>query len=289
MSGIAEIKPEFIYKITKSVEEGENPPEAKKQKFGKNKRGQNKNRYAANVQWHDKSKKLCHVLLDVLVDEQQPVCEYPGCSKIHDVKEYLLSKPADLGKECYVYRALGRCPRGVSCRFGSEHITEDGRNKINLETYKLSERPQITLSGEVKNLLRKKKYDFSKANQILSQICQNKKDGTENGESIDVTALGPSVDNLPLKKEERRVIDWRDKLYLSPLTTLGNLPFRRICKEWGADITCGEMALAIPLLQGSPSEWALLRKHPSEDLFGVQVCGTNPDTLSKCTQLIEVN
>ncbi|PNH03353.1 tRNA-dihydrouridine(47) synthase [NAD(P)(+)]-like [Tetrabaena socialis] len=38
--------------------------------------------------------------------------------------------------------------------------------------------------------------------------------------------------------------------------------------------------------QGQASEWALLKRHPCEDIFGVQVCGGYPDALARVGQLL---
>lgn len=81
-------------------------------------------------------------------------------------------------------------------------------------------------------------------------------------------------------------MDFRNKIYIAPLTTLGNLPFRRICVGLGADITCSEMALCGNLLNCQSSEWALVRRHPCEKLFGVQLTSGKIEDVGYVSELL---
>ena len=92
---------------------------------------------------------------------------------------------------------------------------------------------------------------------------------------------------------------------LSGVTLYYLQPFRRLCVDLGADITCGEsksffqlrfvtifickfysVGLATSFLAGSKEEWSLVRRHPSESIFGIQVAGNKPANLVPTAEVI---
>lgn len=272
------------------------------------KRGQNKAR--PKTFKDDKENKPCPSIVTAESPEMLTACAYKNCKYIHNPLDYLKSKPKDLGESCHLYNLRGRCPRGIACRFGSCHITPEGYNKVDLEKWQLwKEDTKNTIQPALQTLLQKRKYDFNFSEKLVKHMDTRKKptdkESTEKTESIEeikddtienntekkIHKCGAITDEdlIKLLPKERKTIDWKDKLYLSPLTTVGNLPFRRICKEYGADITCGEMALCESLLKGLKQEWALVKRHESEDIFGAQICGNNVYLITKVAQLLQEN
>ncbi|OCF31486.1 tRNA-dihydrouridine(47) synthase [NAD(P)(+)] [Kwoniella heveanensis BCC8398] len=93
--------------------------------------------------------------------------------------------------------------------------------------------------------------------------------------------------DVPLRPEEKKRLNWEGGRYLAPLTTVGNLPFRRLCVDYGATITISEMALAQPLVSGHIDEWALCRRHESEKMFGIQLAGGFANRMVPAAELIK--
>ncbi|CAG4968604.1 unnamed protein product [Colias eurytheme] len=265
------------------------------------KRGQNKAR--PKTYQDDKQNKPCPSIINVSSKDETKPCQYANCKFIHNYQEYLKIKKEDIGQECHVFNLRGRCPRGIACRFGSKHISDEGYNIVDEEKAKMwLEDTKNTMQSSLQIQLQKRKYDFSLAEKLVKALDDarkakkndpncDKKSVSNNDSDTKEKCSGPITDEdlIKLLPREKKEIDWRDKLYLSPLTTVGNLPFRRICKSFGADVTCGEMALCESLLKGTKQEWALVKRHESEDLFGAQICGNNPFAITKVAQLLQEN
>ncbi|KAF5384202.1 hypothetical protein D9615_003375 [Tricholomella constricta] len=113
----------------------------------------------------------------------------------------------------------------------------------------------------------------------VEETIEKRTGGSDSGTQLDAP-------DVPSRFSEKKRLHWSGKTYLAPLTTVGNLPFRRLCVKYGADITCGEMGLASSFLAGSKEEWSLVRRHPDESIFGIQVAGNKPSTLVPTAEVI---
>ena len=78
---------------------------------------------------------------------------------------------------------------------------------------------------------------------------------------------------------------FRGRLVMAPMTRGTDLPFRRLATEWGAAVCLGEMAYAHKVVRGGRSERALLRRHPSEKIFGVQLAGKRPEVMAEAARI----
>lgn len=99
------------------------------------------------------------------------------CKYIHDVAEYMATKPADIGENCYLYDTFGKCVYGLSCRFAKAHTTPDFKSKVNaavVEAYEGRTPVKNSLGKDLQNCLRKRAVPFKKSAEYLKTLSNNR-------------------------------------------------------------------------------------------------------------------
>ncbi len=78
----------------------------------------------------------------------------------------------------------------------------------------------------------------------------------------------------------------RFPLYLAPMAGFTDSPFRRLCKEQGADVLVTEFANAEGLVRGTEAVWQDLYFTPAERPLGVQLFGGDPALMAEAARQV---
>ncbi|KAJ6262036.1 hypothetical protein Dda_2838 [Drechslerella dactyloides] len=255
-----------------------------------------------------------------LVDEfSKDSCSFgEKCRENHDIREYLKLRENMNDGPCPIWAERGRCPAGWKCKWVKSHMREvDAPLEGPAAAAAAAEGPRTELQlvvdeekyanyaagdgttnvsknevgPEVKKLLMHRKFDYQKSDSFLKYLDDTSGDKPQKGQSTEDGEerrdSNAAYKETPFKPSEKRQLHISASTpLLAPLTTTGNLPFRRLCTALGAAVTYSEMAMSIPLIKGEKSEWALIRAHNSEQNFGAQISAKKPWEALKATEVL---
>lgn len=76
-------------------------------------------------------------------------------------------------------------------------------------------------------------------------------------------------------------------LFLAPMAGFSNEPCRRICREYGADVSVSEFVYCRAVLSGAPRVFEKLSFTEGGRPFGVQIFGSDPKEVADAASLVE--
>ena len=82
-------------------------------------------------------------------------------------------------------------------------------------------------------------------------------------------------------------ISLENPVVLAPMAGVTDLPFRLLCKEYGAGLLCMEMVSAKAIYYNNKNTELLMEIHPEEKPVSLQLFGSDPDIISEMAKKIE--
>ena len=78
----------------------------------------------------------------------------------------------------------------------------------------------------------------------------------------------------------------RVPLYLAPMAGVSEAPFRRLCRQFGADVVVSEFLSSEGLRRGRERTFAMAAFDPSERPIGIQLFGADPGAMAEAAALV---
>lgn len=94
--------------------------------------------------------------------------------------------------------------------------------------------------------------------------------------------------SIPVCQAKGRPLFGKDKPWLAPLAGYSDLPFRMLCREFGAAVTVTEMVSAKGLVYGTPATARLLMNSQKDAPLIVQLFGSEPAIIGQAIRMLRV-